>query len=143
MAKNTIMSSKYRIIKFVGKTFPGRTHDYTMLKKEFPPEVPWFKDVSVLADLGYQGIRKDYAGEKIRIPHKKSPKSKKNPAPELSKNQKKENRELSKKRIFVENAIGGMKRFNILNHKFRNKKKGLNDDIVVLCAGLWNLLITA
>jgi len=48
-----------------------------MLKNEFGPEHPWFEGINVLVDLGYQGIQKDYAGERIEIPHKKPRKSNK------------------------------------------------------------------
>ena len=38
----------------------------------------------------------------------------------------------------VEHAIGGIKRFNAISHIFRNKK-GLDDQFVNVCSGLWNL----
>jgi len=41
--------------------------------------------------------------------------------------------------VVIEQAIGGMKRFNILVHAFRNRKPNFIDDFIVLCAGLWNL----
>jgi len=113
-----------------------------MLKEEFAVEIPWFKDINVLADLGYQGICTDYVGKGIRIPHKKPRKSKNNPNPQLTDEQKKENFVLSKMRIYVENAIGGMKKFNVLNFAFRNKKENICDDVIVVCAGLWNMSIT-
>ena len=69
-------------------------------------------------------------------------KVKKNPNPQLTEKQKEENRDLSRLRIFVENAIGGMKKFNILNFVFRNKKENFGDNVIVLCAGLWNMAIT-
>ncbi|MCB0202792.1 MAG: hypothetical protein KDI03_22200, partial [Anaerolineae bacterium] len=47
-------------------------------------------------------------------------------------------RALSQIRIFVENAIGGMKRYNILVERFRNHKPGFDDDAIAICAGLWN-----
>ena len=140
--KNTVISSKDKIVRFIGKTFPGSAHDYTMLKNEFPPEEPWFENMNALLDLGYQGIRTDYTGDGIRIPHKKPRKSKNNPNPVLTGEQKEGNRTLSRVRIFVENAIGGMKRFNILSHVFRNRKKNFDDDVIVLCAGLWNMAVT-
>lgn len=58
------------MIRFLGKTFAGHVHDYTMLKQEFPPEQLWFECLKVLVDLGYQGIVKDYAGEEIHLPPK-------------------------------------------------------------------------
>ena len=73
-----------------------------MLKSEFPPEQAWFVDLEVHLDLGYQGIQSDYQGEYISIPHKKPRKSKKKPNPQLSPEQKRENRALAKLRVFVE-----------------------------------------
>ena len=110
------MSTVTKWVVFVGSTFPGHKHDYTMLKSEFPPEQPWFENVHALLDLGYQGILTDYLGENIEIPHKKPRKSQKNPQPKLTSEQKTENQALSRVRIFVENAIAGIKRFNILVH---------------------------
>lgn len=65
------------MILFLGKTFAGHTHDYKMLKEEFPPEQAWFELIRVLVDLGYQGIVKEYVGDEIHLPHKKPRKSKK------------------------------------------------------------------
>jgi len=112
-----------------------------MLKNEFPPEHPWFETIRAFVDLGYQGIQTDYEGENIEIPNKKPRKSKKNPKPELSAEQKAENRTLSRVRIFVENAISGIKRFNILVHAFRNRKTNMEDTVIALGAGLWNFLL--
>jgi hypothetical protein len=35
-------------------------------------------------------------------------------------------------RILIENAISGIKRFNILVHAFRNRKTGMEDDAIAL-----------
>ena len=135
------MSMPDKWIVFLGRTFSGHNHDYTMLKQELPPGLDWFRDLEVWVDLGYQGIRSDYEGEMIDIPHKKSPKSKANPTPELTAEQRAENRAVSQVRIFIEHAIGGMKRFNILVQRFRNRKANFEDDSVGICAGLWNLTL--
>ena len=141
MVKNTIMSTVTKWIVFLGGTFSGHEHDYTMLKTEFPPEYPWFETIHALLDLGYQGILDDYVGENLEIPHKKPRKSQKNPQPKLTSDQKSENQALSRVRIFVENAIAGIKRFNILVYAFRNRKANMEDDVIALCAGLWNFLL--
>ena len=137
------MSSIEKAILFVGQTFSGHYHDYTMLKAEFPPDLPWFEELHVLLDLGYQGIRTDYRGSGIEIPHKKPRKSKVNPAPQLTEDQQQANRALSSIRIFVENALAGLKRYHILVHDFRNKKDQFEDDVIALSAGLWNLTLSA
>jgi hypothetical protein len=139
--KNTIIATVTQWIIFVGRTFSGHEHDYTMLKHEFPPEHPWFRTIHAFVDLGYQGIQTDYEGENIVIPNKKPRKSKKNPEPELSGEKKAENRTISRVRIFVENAISGIKRFNILVHTFRNRKTNMEDIVIALGAGLWNFLL--
>jgi len=132
------MSTLEKTILFLGRTFTGKNHDYGMLKKEFSPEEDWFSDFQIWVDLGYLGIVKDYHGENIFIPHKKPRKSKKKPETSLTDEQKAENRALSQIRIFVENAIGGIKRYNILVHRFRNHKTAFDDEVIGVCAGLWN-----
>src|SRR5713226_1762249 len=120
--KNTVMALPDKFIVFLGRTFSGHNHDYSMLKQEFPPELDWFTAIHVRADLGYLGIQSDYSGDQFEIPTKKPRKSKKNPNPQLSDDQKAANTALSQIRIFIEHAIGGMKRYNILVHVFRNRK---------------------
>ena len=137
------MSSVEKAIVFVGQTFSGHYHDYTMLKAEFSPDLPWFEELHVLLDLGYQGIHTDSKGSNIEIPHKKPRKSKANPAPQLTEDQQQENHALSSIRIFVENALAGLKRYNILVHDFRNKKDQFEDDVIALSAGLWNFTLSA
>lgn len=135
------MSLPDKVIVFVGRTFSGRHHDYSMLKQEVPPELDWFEDIHVRADLGYQGIQSEYQGNQIEIPTKKPRKSQKNPTPQLSDEQKAANKALSQVRIFIEHAIGGMKRYNILVHTFRNRKADFEDDAIGICAGLGNLAL--
>jgi DDE superfamily endonuclease len=142
MLKNTVMSLPDKFIVFLGRTFSGHNHDYSMLKHELPPDVDWFTDINVLVDLGYQGMQSDYRGEQIAVPHKKPRKSKKNPSPQLGEEQKATNKALSQVRIFVEHAIGGMKRYNILVHGFRNRKENFEDDAIGVCAGLWNFVLS-
>ena len=140
--KNTVISTIDKVILFVGRTFTGRNHDYKMLKEELPPDLDWFSELKVLVDLGYLGIQSDYEGDDIDLPFKKPRKSKKNPEPQLTDEQKAANRILSQARIFVENAIGGIKRYNILVHAFRNHKENFQDDVIAVSAALWNLSLS-
>ena len=112
-----------------------------MLKQEFPPELNWFTDINVQVDLGYLDIQSDYRGDLIDIPTKKPRKSQKNPNPQLSENQKAANITISQVRIFIEHAIGDMKRYNILVHIFRNRKADFEDDAVDICAALWSFAL--
>lgn len=130
-------------ILFLSQIVPGSVHDYALLKQTFDPNEPWFDDISIWLDLGFYGVRKDY-GDKadIHLPHKKPRKSKKNPNPELTAQQKRENRKQAATRVKVEHAIGGMKHFHCLTHRVRNHLASFIDYFFWLSAGLWNLKIT-
>src|SRR5438132_13602833 len=123
MLKNTVMSLPDKFIVFLGRTFSGHNHDYSMLKQELPPDLDWIADINVRVDLVYLGMQSDYRGDQIDMPTKKPRKSKKKPSPASSPEQKAANKTLSQARIFVEHAIGGMKRYNILVHAFGNPIK--------------------
>jgi len=60
---------------------------------------------------------------------------------ELTDEQKDQNKKGSQQRIFVEHSIGGMKRYQILVHRNRIKSKKVIDQIIGVCAGLWNLIL--
>lgn len=141
--KNTVMSTPDKAIRFLGYTMSGHNHDFTMLKQEFSPDEDWFKNMLVYVDLGYLGIISAYRADNIQIPHRRPRKTKDNSAPQLTEEQKEHNRMVSKLRIFVENSLAGLKRYNILVHDFRNRKDNFIDDVIALCAGLWNMMIGA
>jgi hypothetical protein len=82
------MSLPNKVIVFLGRTFSGHNHDYSMLKQEFPSELDWFTGLHVHVDLCYLGVRSDYRGDQLDIPTKKPRKSQKNPNPQLSDAQK-------------------------------------------------------
>jgi hypothetical protein len=140
--KNTVMSLPDTFMVFLGRTCSGHNHDYCLLKHEFPPELDWFTDLPVRVALGYLGMQSDYRGDRIDIPTKKPRKSQKTPNPQWSEAQKAANTALSQVRIFIEHAIGGMKRYTILVHVFRNCKADFEDDAVGICAGLWNFALS-
>ncbi|MEZ4732340.1 MAG: transposase family protein [Caldilineaceae bacterium] len=129
------------MILFVGRTFSGHHHDDTMLKTEFPPDYDWFAALTVLVDLGYLGIRTDYTGADILLPHKKPRQSQRNPQPILTPAQKADNRAISQVRVAIEQALAGLKRYNILIHRFRNRRANFHDEVIALCAGLWNFAL--
>lgn len=140
--QNLIISTLDKLIVYVGRTVGGRQHDYALFKDQFPPELPWFEELIVLVDLGFQGILTDYEGQLIFIPFKKPRKSKANPDPTLSDEQKAVNQALASIRIRVEHAICGIKRFNIVSHKFRNRKSGFVDQVIANSAGLANFCLS-
>lgn len=73
------------------------------------------EEVECWADKGYQGIQKIHANS--RIPQKKPAKG------QLAKFTKKENRELAKKRVLIENVFSHLKVFRILQGRYRNRRK--------------------
>lgn len=133
-----ILSDKSTWIYYVSKFYVGSNVDFGIFKKEFPPGKGWFKKFKVVVDLGFVGIDKLYETKELVIGIKKPKKSKQNPKPELSEQQKEHNKAVSRERIFVEHAIGKMKRFRMLKNRSRLKSYRLKDKIIGLCAGLWN-----
>jgi hypothetical protein len=138
-AKNTVIVTVTTFIWFLGQTFGGRHQDYKIFPEEFSTAEAWFEHLRVLVDLGYQGIRQDDEGQLLQIPFKKPRKSKKPPHPALTAEPTESNKELSRIRIRVEHALSGLKRFNLLVNRFRGRKPNFIDDVIVRCAGLWNL----
>lgn len=110
-----------------------------MLKDEFPSHINWFENFNIWIDLGYIGFAKEFVCNLLKIPYKKPYRTKNNPDPKLTPEQKKYNKSVSKVRVVVENAICGIKRYYILNYRFRNKSELLRDKSIFLAAGLWNL----
>jgi DDE superfamily endonuclease len=90
----------------------GKKHDYRIFKESRLPILP---NTEIQVDRGYQGIQKKYSRSKI--PHKGRKKC------PLTKEQKKENHQLSSTRVLVENVIRTVKVFRILAEKYRNRKK--------------------
>lgn len=114
----------------------------SLLENDFKKGTDWFKSFEVWIDLGYLGFEKKYKTKAIYLPQKKPTKSKNNPDPVLSDEQKIKNREISKVRIIVEHAIRGMKRYNILVHQLRAKCEKFIDRVIGVCAGLWNYKVS-
>ncbi|PZV07035.1 MAG: transposase, partial [Leptolyngbya sp.] len=52
------------------------------------------------------------------------------------------NREISSERVEIEHQIGGIKRCNIVVHKFRNRTDHYADDVMETACGLHNLRLT-
>lgn len=128
-----VITTDDKRIRYLSSAFVGSIHDYTLLKQEFSPNKDWFSQLKVRVDLGYQGFATDYLCKKVIIPHKK-PKNK-----ELTEQQIQENTEKSKKRIYVEHTIGGMKKYHFLTNRLRVKDFDMYDKVLGIAAALWNL----
>lgn len=133
-----LMSNKKRRIFYISKLYQGSEVDYGIMKKEFKPGEKWFRNKKLAIDLGFIGIEKDYEIKEVMIGYKKPRKSIENPNPQLTKKQKEWNKKVSKVRIYVEHAIGGIKIFRMLKNRCRLKSEELKNRIVGVAAGLWN-----
>lgn len=104
----------------------GSTHDFRLFKES---KVIIAEQTLCLADLGYLGLMDLHPNSEI--PKKKS---KHHP---LTSEQKKANRELAQRRIYVEHVIGKLKVFRILSERYRNRRKrfGLRFNLI---AALYN-----
>jgi len=105
----------------------GKLHDFRLFKES---KVHVQKSIKILTDTGYQGLKKIHSN--TEMPKKKS---KKHP---LSKEDKKNNRELSRDRALNENVIGCIKRFKVISDRYRNRRKrfGLRFNLI---SGIYNL----
>lgn len=104
----------------------GKKHDFKVFKES---KVRWTKKSQSITDTGYLGIQKIHSNA---ILPKKS--SKKRP---LTKEDKSQNKIISSQRVLNENVIGSLKRFKILNDRYRNRRKrfGLRFNLI---AGIYN-----
>jgi hypothetical protein len=124
--KTEIRVTKKGRILHVSKTVPGRIHDFKLL--EDGEEIP--QGTHALADSGYQGINDIH--EDSEIP-KKKPKN-----GDLTKEEKEQNKALSKVRVIVENILGDIKVFRIMSDRYRNKRIRFNLKLRII-SGIVNM----
>ena len=106
----------------------GKTHDFKVFKQsKSSRKIALSK---VLADSGYQGIKKF-------CPNAQLPKKKTKLHP-LTKEDKKENNKLSSKRIIVEQINAKIKVFKITKYPYRNRRKRFGLRMNLIC-GIINL----
>ena len=104
----------------------GKKPDFKLFKES---RVKCKSSTEILTDSGYQGLQKLHA--KTRMPKKKS---KKKP---LTQEDKKNNGKISSERVLNENVIGVIKRFKIVNDKYRNRRKRFGLRFNLIC-GIYN-----
>ncbi len=90
----------------------GREHDFKLYKRS---KIKIRKEVKCLAYKGYQGIQKHHYFS--QTPKKKS---RKHPFSPLD---KKVNKKLAQERVGIENVFAHLKRFRILQGRYRNRRK--------------------
>ena len=130
-----IITTFLKTIPYISHCYGGKRHDFSLLKDQFKTDKPWFNDFNIYLDLAYLGFLNQYPCQNLFIPHKKS---KNKP---LTESKKEENKQLSSKRVIVEHSFAGLKRFRILSDRLRLHRIDFYDDILGVCAGLWNFYL--
>ena len=108
-----INSENGKIISFAFAK--GKVHDFQLFKSS---KIHLKTGAQLTAEIGYQGLTKLHANSVLP---KKS--SKNSP---LSKQDRKQKRNISRKRIAVEHVIALIKRFRIISERYRHRRKGFS-----------------
>jgi hypothetical protein len=127
--KNVVVTDEHKRILIVSPTKPGRRHDKNCADRILLPEtIP--KHVGIWEDSGFQGMQHKHPNTVIaKRPRKGRP---------LTTAEKQENHIISSFRIVAEHAIGGMKRYRVMQDTLRNKIGVFDDRIAVVTAAIWN-----
>jgi hypothetical protein len=127
--KSVVVSDGKRRILIVTKQKSGRRHDKRLADKESVFEmIP--SQVAIMADTAFTGEAKVHSNSYIP---KKKPRGR-----NLTPDEKEMNKLISSYRVLVEHAIGGIKRYRCMSEKLRNRKAFIDDQLLLLSAGLWN-----
>jgi hypothetical protein len=130
--KNVIGNDATKRIVLLGKTEGGRVHDYPLLQESaWLPQLP--KGLRLWVDRGFQGLEQA-APQLVVFQPRKKPRG-----GSLQKWALELNGLTAKVRVLAEHAIGGIKRLRCLTDVYRNRRKTLEDHLMVVGCGLWNL----
>jgi hypothetical protein len=77
--------------------------------------MPLSSDTLVIGDTGYQGLQRRHLNSLL-------PKKRRKKRP-LTPEDKRTNRAIARRRMMVEHVIGRLKRFKILNDRYRNRRR--------------------
>lgn len=130
--KHIVISTPAKKILVLGKSKTGRRHDKRIVQRQqlienLPP------DVTAWMDSGFVGADKLHENSQICARATKN-----HP---LTSAQKQNNRVISAFRMPVEHAIGGMKRMGAAANIWRNRIEGMDDQVMLVAAGLWNFYL--
>lgn len=108
----------------------GNVHDFKLLKLS---KYKFHGRLKILADSGYQGIKKLHSNSETPIKASKNHK--------LTPEEKAYNRNLSRQRIVIENVNAVIKSFKILGTRYRNKGTRFKLRASLIC-GICNLMLS-
>jgi hypothetical protein len=115
-------------ILYLSPTYAGSVHDKSICNEE---NLQFHKQIQVLVDLGFLGLRSDVA--QIIMPHKQ----KKNQ--ELNQTQEEHNKWVSRVRVRIEHTIASVKIFRKVKEKFRGRLYYREDSVMLVACALHNL----
>jgi hypothetical protein len=130
-SKILLISGPDKRIEAMSGVYVGSTHDFSIFKEEKVDELLSVR-CPVYIDTGFEGIKKLCPKANIKKPKKKPKRRKLNGGEKLG------NRIISRERVKVEHAIGGMKKFKISSQAFRGITFSMSE-VFKVTAGLWNL----
>ena len=127
--KNVAVVDEKRRILLVSPTKQGRRHDKRIADKQALVEhLP--ANVGIFADSGFRGIERARPdAQVVKRGSKHHP---------LTQAECANNRVISSLRMVAEHAFAGVKRYRVVAEILRQKLGRFDDDIMVVCAGLWN-----
>jgi len=125
--KNNVVVSRQAKIILLTPTCEGKKHD-KKIADETGLVLP--EESSLCQDTGFQGFALPNV---TMIQPKKKPRGK-----ELTPEEKESNRLISRLRIRVEHAIGGVKRYRIVKDQLRVRKDDFRDRVMETCCALHN-----
>ncbi len=128
---NLVITERRGKVLFLSDTYGGRVHDKAICDGE---EYGFPEGATLWQDSGFQGFAP--AGVTIQQPKKKPRNG------VLSDADKQQNQAISSTRVEVEHQIGGIKRCNIVVHKFRNRTAYFVDDVMETACGLHNFRLS-
>jgi hypothetical protein len=108
----------------------GYVHD-KRIADEQPLRLP--AGITLWPDTGFLG--RCPKNVRVKMPMKKSK------GKELSTEQKQQNKAIASFRVLIEHAIGGVKKWRIVKERFRCRKFGFDDLVMLIACGLHNFKI--
>jgi len=130
--KNVIGNEAPKRIVRLGETQGGRVHDYPLLHASgWLPQLP--QGLRLWVDRGFQGLEQAAPHLQVFQPSKKPRGGR---LPQWARGL---NRLVAKVRVRAEHAIAGIKRLRCLTDVYRNRRQAMEDHLMVVGCGLWNL----
>lgn len=125
---NLVTDKRTRKIKGLSPTVEGKKHDKKLAEEQ---DIDFPQDSTLYKDTGFQG----YEPQLVQtFQPKKKPKG-----GDLTPQEKADNTAISRARIGIEHAIGGVKVYHIVYQVFRNLRDGFADLVMEIACGLYNL----